>query len=283
MLRSLWNRWRYRRELSPVEQWVINEVMQRLPETARAILAQQTTCWRSIYRDFAVGEVLLYRCQNREIPAFPNRQLELKWLTLHLRLVDGSRGRVRLYLVRGYLFSMHFTPPNLLQVAPEQLRVERVQFHADALDLREQEMTPPSEVPAPAELPDWLVPLGQVYPLTEFTAPLDASFRRKRLSEIQARLPEDYLVLLEVCNGFHIGRIAVLGLAEVYSVALSDGEYWVIATDGERYLAVKDADSEGTVYYLHHESLSPQISFARFADALGYLLSQVAKGSESSW
>lgn len=68
----------------------------------------------------------------------------------------------------------------------------------------------------------------------------------------------------------------MLGLAEIYSVALSDGKYWVIATDGEHYLAVKDEDSEGTVYYLHHESLSSQISFVCFADALGYLLSQVA-------
>ncbi|GIV05731.1 MAG: hypothetical protein KatS3mg016_1306 [Fimbriimonadales bacterium] len=283
MLRALWNRWRYRRELSPVEQWVINEAMRHLPETARAILAQQTTCWQSIYRDFAVGEVLLYRCQNREIHAFPNRQLELKWLTLQLHSADGSQGRVRLYLVRGYLFSMHFTPPDLLRAAPEQLTAERVQFHADALELREQERIPPSQVHAPIVLPDWLVQLGQVYPLTEVSAPLEASFRRKRLSEMQTRLPEDYWALLEVCDGFRIGRIAVLGLAEIYSVALSDGEYWVMATDGERYLVVKDEDSEGTVYYLHYESLSPQISFVCFADALGYLLSQVAKGSATSW
>lgn len=165
-------------------------------------MAQQTTCWQSIYRDFAAREVLFRRCQNREIPAFPNRQFELKWLTLQLRSADGSRWRVHLYLVRGYLFSMHFTPPGLLRAAPEQLTVERVQFHADALELREQEMMPPPEVPAPTELPDWLIQLEQVYPLTEFTAPLEASFRRKRLSEIQTRLPEDYLALLEVCDGF---------------------------------------------------------------------------------
>lgn len=54
-----------------------------------------------------------------------------------------------------------------------------------------------------------------------------------------------------------------------YRRELSPVEQWVI--------------NEGTVYYMHHEVLSPQASFARFADALGYLLSQVAKGSESSW
>lgn len=273
-LRTWWERWRFRKRLTSLEQWVIARVSEQLPTIAQSILAQQVRNIQSIYRDYQSGEVLLYRHRDQGAPPFPNRQLECKWTTLHLHCSRNPlKGRVRLYLVRGYLFTLHFSPPDLMQAQPGSLVIDRVQFHADVMETVEAEAE--AGVPAeaiPSHIPNWLAQLGQTYPLREFRAPLDAKRRTHRLATIGSQVPADYLALLEICDGFTIGEIAVLGAGEVYSVALPGGEHWVIALCGDRFLTVKEGDASAAVYYFHHEDLEPRASFASLEQALCYFL-----------
>lgn len=277
---ALWNswcKWRYRKKLTPLEQWVVGQVSEHLSITARSILIQQIEGIRRIYRDYQFGEVLLYHWQDRKIPSFPNRQLELKWLTLSINSREGAlQGRVRVYLVQGYLFTLHFSPPKLMQMHPEMFTVSKVLFHADVMEAVETEAEAGVQVetiPQP-RIPDWLAQLEQTYPLSDFRAPLEAKHRANRLSAIGMCLPGDYLQLLEVCDGFTAGEVAVLGLQEAYPVALPDGEHWVIAVCGGQFLTVKEGDTSPTVYYIHHEYLEPRASFASFEQALRYFLLQ---------
>ncbi|MEM4409709.1 MAG: hypothetical protein QXI19_13305 [Candidatus Caldarchaeum sp.] len=277
MMKFLLNRWKYRRRLTPVESWVIAQIADRLSDPTKTLLLSQVEQFRRVYRDFGTGEVLLYRYREEEIPPFPNRRSELKWLTLTLRFGQNAqeRGQVQVWLVRGYLFSLHFLPPTLMKMSPDSFIVDKLQFHADVMVAQETEEEPAAvEMAPPAGLPEWLGQLGQVYPLTGLLAPRDAAYRTRRLAEMEVRLPDDYLALIEMCEGFMIGEVAVLGLSEAYSVALSDGNYWIIAVCGAEFLAVKEGEAAGTVYYLHHEYLQPQASFSNFEQALRYLLSR---------
>jgi hypothetical protein len=260
-----------------VESWVIAQIADRLSDLAKTILLGQVERFQGVYRDFGIGEVLLYRNRKEEIAPFPNRQLELKWLTLRLRFGQNAqeRGRVQVWLVRGYIFSLRFSPPTLLKMDPDSFVVDKLQFHADVMVPQETEAEPAAvEIAPPAGLPEWLVQLGQVYRLTGFLAPRDAAYRRRRLAEMEVRLPDDYLALIEMCEGFMIGEVAVLGLSEAHSVALSDGNYWIIAVYAAEFLAVKEGEAAGTVYHLHHEYLQPRASFSNFEQALRYLLSR---------
>lgn len=276
-LGSLWHKWRYRKKLTPLERWVVGQVSEHLPITARSILVHQIEGIRRIYRDYHSGEVLLYRWQDKRIPSFPNRQLELKWLTLFVNSQgEALKGRVRVYLVRGYLFTLHFSPPQLMQMHPDMFTVSKALFHADVMEAVETETEAGVQVetiPQP-RIPDWLAQLERAYPLSDFRAPLEVKHRANRLNAIGVCLPSDYLQLLEVCDGFTVGEVAVLGLQEIYSVALPDGEYWVIAVCGGQFLTVSEGDSFPTVYYIHHESLEPRASFASFEQALRYFLLQ---------
>lgn len=274
---NLWHKWRYCRKLTPLEQWIVASISDQLSSEARSILTQQMENIQSIYRDYQSGEVLLYRRRDKDIPPFPNRQLELKWLTLSINSREGAlQGRVRLYLVRGYLFTLHFSPPALMQMHPEALIVSKVLFHTDAMESVETETgaeVPAETIPQP-RVPDWLAQLGRTYPLSDFRAPLEAKHRANRLDTMGSCPPSDYLQLLEVCDGFMVGEVSVLGLQEAYSVALPDGEHWVIAVCGGQFLTVKEGDTSPTVYYIHHEYLEPRASFASFEQALRYFLLQ---------
>ena len=276
-LGNLWHKWRYRKKLTLLEQWIVGQVSEHLSITARSILIQQIEGIRRIYRDYRSGEVLLYYRQDKRIPSFPNRRLELKWLTLFVNSQeDALRGRVRVYLVRGHLFTLHFSPPQLMQMRPDTFTVSKVVFHADVMEAVETETEVGVQVetiPQP-RMPDWLSQLERTYPLSDFRAPLEAKHRADRLNAIGVCVPSDYLQLLEVCDGFTVGEVTVLGLQETYSVALPDGEHWVIAVCGGQFLTVKEGDSSPTVYCVHHESSVPRASFASFEQALRYFLLQ---------
>ncbi len=250
--------------------------MARLPEPAANILAQQLTSIHHIYRFWETGEVLLYKRQDPEPPSFPNRHLELKWLTVHLHSKhDAPKGKVQIYLVKGRVFALYFSPPVLIETLPDTLVVERVQFHADVMEACEME--PEQEtllIDPPAVLPEGLKKLGETYWLEAFRAPLEASERARRLAEMEGGLPEDYRELLAVCEGFRVGPVEVLGLREAYSVKLTDGVYWVLAVCGDKFLVVKEGDTSGRVYFVSHEDAASRVSFSDFAKGLAYLLRQ---------
>ncbi len=250
--------------------------MARLSEPAANILAQQLTSIHHIYRFWETGEVLLYEHRDREPPSFPNRQLELKWLTVHLHSKhDAPKGKVQVYLVEGRVFALYFSPPVLIETPPDTLVMERVQFHADVMEACEME--PEQEtllIDPPAVLPEGLKKLGETYRLESFRAPLEMSERVHQLAEMEVGLPEDYRELLAVSEGFRVGPVEVLGLREAYSVKLADGAYWVLAVCGDKFLVVKAGDTSGRVYFVSHEDTAPRVSFADLAQGVEYLLGQ---------
>ncbi len=274
---SLLNAWRRRSPFTPVERALLQALQDHLPEETRTILTQQIEAVNSIYRDKESGEVNLYTPKHKPPPRFPNQRLEALWCTVHYRVPRlPERLKMRIYLVRGKIFTLAFGRVYRQIARENEVHIERVVFHTDVME--------PIEGPLPSLegadtdlqelLPAWCIALGRRWAIAGVLPPLSDEERQQRLQAIEAALPKDYLELVRLCEGFQIGDAVVLGLSEVREVWLSSGAYYLLAERGGGFLGVAEGEREGRVVYLHHEYSEPCATFRTFAEALEHLLTR---------
>ncbi|CUU33782.1 MAG: hypothetical protein N2045_00075 [Fimbriimonadales bacterium] len=219
----------------------------------------------------------LYTLKHKPPPRFPNQRLEALWCTVHYRVPHlPERLKMRIYLVRGTVFTLAFGRV-YRQIAREtEVHIERVVFHADVME--------PIYEPLPSlesagtdlreSLPAWCTALGRQWAIERVLPPLSDKEQQRRLQATEAALPTDYLELVRVCEGFQIGDAVVLGLSEVREVWLSSGAYYLLAERGGGFLGAAEGERAGRVVYLHHEYSEPCAVFDAFAAALEHLLTR---------
>lgn len=274
---SLLNAWRRRSPFTPVERALLQALQDHLPEETRTILTQQIEAVNSIYRDKESGEVNLYTPKHKPPPRFPNQRLEALWCTVHYRVPRlPERLKMRIYLVRGKIFTLAFGRVYRQIARENEVHIERVVFHTDVMEPIEEPL--PSLEGADTDLqellPAWCIALGRRWAIEQVLPPLSHEEQQQRLQAIEAALPKDYLELVRVCEGFRIGDAVVLGLSEVREVWLSSGAYYLLAERGGGFLGVAEGEREGRVVYLHHEYSEPCATFRTFAEALEHLLTR---------
>jgi hypothetical protein len=277
MMWRLFSILRRRSPFAPVERALLQALQEHLPEEPRVILAQQIEAVNHIYRDKESGEVNLYTPKHKPPPCFPNQRLEALWCTVHYRVPHlPERLKMRIYLVRGEIFTLAFGKVYRQIARENEVHIERVVFHTDVME--------PIYEPLPSleggdadllgSLPAWCIALGRRWAIEQVLPPLSHEEQQQRLQAIEAALPKDYLELVRVCEGFRIGDAVVLGLSEVREVSLSSGGYYLLAERGGGFLGVREGEQEGRVYYLHQEYPEPCATFGTFAEALEHLLTR---------
>jgi len=279
LLWSLIKAVRPRSRFAPVERALLQSLQDHLAEEPRAILARQIEVVNYIYRDKESGEINLYTPKKNPPPRFPNQRLEALWCTVYYRVPsETDLLKARLYLVRGKLFTLAFGKAYRTIASQNEVLIERVVFHTDVMQPVAETLPLPVFEGGQAQtkelLPQWCKDLGRRWAIDQVLPPLLPEERQQRLQEIEARLPMDYLELIQVCEGFRIADAVCLGLSEVRAVYLPSGAYYILAERGGGSLGVLEGQQDGYVYYLHHDLSEPLAQFATFAEALEYLLSR---------
>jgi len=224
---------RLRRRLTPLEERLLEAVAETLPHEARERYGQQVEGVNKVQRFGAAREVNLYRMHggkpyNAPEMAFADQRLEVELARVRFRIRGEEQIRkVSLYTVRGFLFSLVFDPPAGPVSHQNDLSLLDVELVSDPT--RRQHPADPRPIldtgSLSGELGRWHARFG----LTDLRQPLDDGARQKRLAEIPARLPEQYLGLTQQTDGFLVGPWKVYGLAEIYGIALGEGQYQVLA------------------------------------------------------
>lgn len=82
-----------------------------------------------------------------------------------------------------------------------------------------------------------------------FRPPLDRRRRDRYLSQIDAVLPEDYILLIKKTEGIKFSNWVVNGISEIRKITLLEGDYYVLA-EGERIgiLAIKAGSKDRGIY-----------------------------------
>ncbi len=247
----------------PLERRLLKELSARLGPEAQKLLAAQIGGINLVQRHGKATEVCLYRVlfgSVRPDPRyrFPNQSLEYRLATIRVRVPGMNPVWVAdISVVRGFLFSIDFQPPAKPILNRSDIEVEHVKIHESPM---EEKPTRYPEKPrdldaATFPLNGWFAPWRDRYRLSNLTPPLAAAERERRLAQIDASLPEDYLFLVSQTDGVTVegqcSRASILGLAETYAVSMEDGRHYLLAQlEDQGYLGTPAGNGGGQVVFL---------------------------------
>jgi hypothetical protein len=164
----------------------------------------------------------------------------------------GKRALVcTIFTHRGRLARLEFTKrPE--SVFPTRIEASDVEVAAVEIlrDIGASEEAPIGEVVS-AALPSWARELGA----REIKPPLTPRRRSVLLERLNTKLPDGYLELLGVCDGFRVGDAFVFGLEGQMFVSLPDGVYVVIASsEAKGHLAVRRDAKDSSIFFIDNET-----------------------------
>jgi len=97
--------------------------------------------------------------------------------------------------------------------------------------------------------------LNTIQAITQVFQPISSQYLPNYIKGIDAKLPLEYLNILEQSEGVDFGNYRILGLSDIYSTGLDDGNYYHLAEFDDGVIALKEEDNTGTIYYCHYSGL----------------------------
>lgn len=97
--------------------------------------------------------------------------------------------------------------------------------------------------------------LNNIQSINQVFEPIRAEFLENYIKRIDSKLPIEYLDIIKQSEGVDFGDCCILGISEIRSTGLDDGNYFHLAEFDDGILAVKEGEKNGTVYYCHHSGL----------------------------
>lgn len=97
--------------------------------------------------------------------------------------------------------------------------------------------------------------LNSIKSINQVFQPIENQFLENYKKNIDSKLPDEYLKIIEKSEGVDFGNFRILGVSEIYSTGLDDGNYYHLAEFDDGVITVKEEDKSGTIYYCHYSGL----------------------------
>lgn len=106
----------------------------------------------------------------------------------------------------------------------------------------------------------WLSNLIEIDNIKGYWHPIGSEFLGKYTVHIDSKLPDGYLELIEQTEGLEFAEYRILGISEIYSTGLNDGNYFHLAEFDDGIIAIKEGEQTGKLYYCHYSGLLDELS-----------------------
>ena len=97
--------------------------------------------------------------------------------------------------------------------------------------------------------------LNIIQSINQVFQPIGNQFLGNYTKNIDSKLPDEYLKIIEKSEGVDFGDFRILGISEIYSTGLDDGNYYHLAEFDDGVMTVKEGEKSGTIYYCHYSGL----------------------------
>jgi hypothetical protein len=97
--------------------------------------------------------------------------------------------------------------------------------------------------------------LNNIKSINQVFHPIGKKFLKNYTKRVDAKLPVEYLQIAEKSEGVDFGYFRILGVSEIYTTGLDDGNYYHLAEFDDGVIAVKEGDKNGNVFYCHYSGL----------------------------
>lgn len=100
-----------------------------------------------------------------------------------------------------------------------------------------------------------LVELKNIQPINQVFEPIETEFLENFINKIDSRLPQEYIEIIKQTEGVEFMDYSILGISEIRSTGLDDGNYFHLVEFDDGVIAVKEEDKSGTIYFCHYSGL----------------------------
>lgn len=97
--------------------------------------------------------------------------------------------------------------------------------------------------------------LDNIQSINQVFKPIGAEFLENYINRIDSKLPKEYLEIIKQTEGVDFKDYSILGISEIRSTGLDDGNYFHLVEFDDGVIAVKEEDKSGTIYYCHYSGL----------------------------
>lgn len=97
--------------------------------------------------------------------------------------------------------------------------------------------------------------LNNIQSIKQVFKPVGSEFLENYIKRIDSKLPIEYLDIIKQSEGIDFKDCYILGISEIRSTGLDDGNYFHLAEFDDGIIAVKEEEESGTIYYCHHSGL----------------------------
>lgn len=106
----------------------------------------------------------------------------------------------------------------------------------------------------------WLSKLTEIDNIKGSWHPIGSEFLENYTGLIDSKLPDGYLELIKQTEGLEFEQYRILGVSEIYSTGLDDGNYFHLAEFDGGIIAIKEGEQTGKLYYCHYSGLLDELS-----------------------
>jgi hypothetical protein len=261
----------------PYESQCLEWFAERLPEDARRILAAQIESFDFIHRSDHDWCVEPDQSGKKPLPLFPNRGTEL--CAARLDLLDSAGAPVKCDFIfhEGELLRIIFGAPPKKKLSSDGFSLLQAEVYEDLMQPDARERKPPV---VEVMLPEPLRGLD----VTDLAAPAKEADIAKIMRRLGPTLPQDYVDLLRITDGFTLEEWKVHGLRTWTRTHSQDGVFTYLAEgysvhDGDpQGLIIRQGDAEPKVYLRDEiDDLEPTEMGSSFIDALLQVAIEEAK------
>ncbi|WP_412983921.1 hypothetical protein [Pontimicrobium sp. IMCC45349] len=97
--------------------------------------------------------------------------------------------------------------------------------------------------------------LNNIQSINQVFKPIGSEVLENYIKIIDSKLPIEYLDIIKQSEGVDFGDCCILGISEIRSTGLDDGNYFHLAEFDDGVIAVKEEDRRGTIFYCHYSGL----------------------------
>lgn len=187
-----------------------------------------------------------------------NRKDESKLATICFK-VDNEKYSIEFDNYDGRLWGWKIrpNPKSIMKVDSFQVTSKKVNTDPNYFAQPSFKKEKQKEVPT---FTGWLSKLTEIDNVKESWLPIDSEFLRNYTKQIDSKLPDGYLELIEQTEGLEFDQYRILGVSEIYSTRLDDGNYLHLVEFDDGIIAIKEGEQTGKLYYCQYSGLLDELS-----------------------
>ena len=208
-------------KLNPLESQVLSAVSAELSLPGRNVFNKQIDIVNLVQRHADGKEVSLY-VMRRGKPVYEEQFLFPMRREVQLADVEMLGGRAEIWLVEGWVFSIHFDKPpkRILELGAE---IKKVRILQDPMIAASADSTS------------------------------GAKRREEVLATIRSKLPDEYWQLVGEGKEITVNDWVLSGIQDVRKIVQKDGNYYLLAEKVDMgAIGVKEGEFSGQLYYLDY-------------------------------